>query len=432
MYKVCVDDFAFKKRHSYGTIMVDIETHRIIDLLDSRDKEPVTQWLKSFPNLKVVSRDGSHTYSSAISEAHPNAIQISDRFHLLKNLSEAVEKYMLRLFPARLEIPATEINRSPEMQALLDTRNRAQRIRFTKEKYREGFSVSEIALIMHASISTIGRYLAIKDEDIPKDTKSARERQHNEAINKMDQKIATVRKLHEQGCSIEEIIRVTGYIRNTITRYLSKDCSNVNGHYDCRRPGKLQPYEKEILELRSKGMTYTKITEILRKKGYDGSVDALRVFMQKEREHQKRAETENREHKEYIARKWMVQLIYRDIEKVKGITQKQYEAVIKKYPILGNAYQMLHQFHALVFSKKVDELESWISETEKMDIAEVKSYLTGLRKDLVAVKNSIIYPYNNGLAEGSVNKLKIVKRIMYGRNSFELLKSKTLLLESLH
>ncbi len=412
--------------------MVDIETHRIIDLLDSRDKGPVTQWLKSFPNLEVVSRDGSHTYSSAIAEAHPNAIQVSDRFHLLKNLAEAVEKYMLRLFPARLEIPATEIIRGPEMQALLNTRNRAQRIRFTKEKYEEGFTVSEIALVMHASISTISKYLAIKDEDIPEDTSSVRERQHKEAMTMMDQRIANVRRLHEQGCSIEEIVRVTGHIRNTIKRYLAKDCSNVNGHYDCRRPGKLQAYETEILKLRSKGMTYAKITEMIREKGYDGSVAALRVFMQKEREHQKRAETEDREPKEYIARKWMVQLIYRNVEKVKGITQKQYEAVLKKYPILGKAYQMLQQFHTLIFSKKADELDLWIDETEKIEIAEINSFLAGLKKDLAAVKNGIVYPYNNGLAEGSVNKLKLVKRIMYGRNSFELLKSKTLLLEAMH
>lgn len=200
VYKVCVDDFAFKKRYSYGTIMVDIDSHRIIDLLDSRDKEPVTQWLKSFPNLRVVSRDGSHTYSSAISEAHPTALQVSDRFHLLKNLSEALEKYMLRLFPARLEIPATETTRSPQMQALLNTRNRAQRIRFAKEKNTQGFTISEIALMMHASVSTISKYLAIKEEDVPEDISSARERQHREAISTMKQKIANVRKL--QGTSV--------------------------------------------------------------------------------------------------------------------------------------------------------------------------------------------------------------------------------------
>lgn len=148
--RVCLDDFAFKKRYSYGTIMVDLESHRIIDILDSREKEPVTEWLKNYPNLKIVSRDGSQIYASAITEAHPDAIQISDRFHLLKNLSEAVEKYMIRLFPARLEIPATAESRTPQMQALLDTRNRAQRIRFTKVKYEEGFTTSEIALLMHS------------------------------------------------------------------------------------------------------------------------------------------------------------------------------------------------------------------------------------------------------------------------------------------
>jgi DNA-binding CsgD family transcriptional regulator len=337
--------------------MVDIESHRIIDLLDSRDKEPVTQWLKTFPNIKVVSRDGSHTYSSAISDSHPNAIQVSDRFHLLKNLSEALKKYMLGLFPARLEIPTTEVSRTPEMQALLDTRNRAQRIRFSKLKYSEGFTVSEIALVMHASISTIRKYLSIKEEDIPEDINSARERQHVDAMNKMKRKIENVRKLYEQGCSIEEICRVTGHISQTIRKYLSRECSLINGHYDYRHPGKLHKYEKEILELRSQGLTYPEITEIIRPKGYEGSVAALRVFMQKEREHQKNAESKSLEYKEYIARKWMVQLIYRDIEKVKGITQKQYEEVIKKYPVLGSTYQILQQFREIVFSKKPELLE---------------------------------------------------------------------------
>ena len=93
---------------------------------------------------------------------------------------------------------------------------------------------------------------------------------------------------------------------------------------------------------------------------------------------------------------------------------------------------MLRQFHTLVFSKKADELESWICETEKLDITEVNSFLAGLKKDLPAVKNGIVYSYNNGLAEGSVNKLKLVKRIMYGRSSFALLKSKLLWLETMH
>jgi len=272
----------------------------------------------------------------------------------------------------------------------------------------------------------------MKDEDIPEDISSARERQHKEAIFTKEQKVAYVRKLFEQGCSFEEISRITGHVYNTIKRYLSEDNSNINGHYDYRRSGKLQPYESEVLELRSRGMTYTSIVEIIKEKGYTGTVAALRVFMQKEREHQKRCETETPELKEYIPRKWMVQLIYKTIDDVKEITQEKYEAIIEKYPILGKTYQMLRSFHELIFSKKVDKLESWMEETQKLQITEINSFLAGLRKDLTAVKNCITYSYSNGLAEGSVNKLKVIKRIMYGRSSFELLKSKLLLLELFH
>ena len=69
--KVCIDDFAFRKRKTYGTIMVDIDTHRIIDLLASRESADVAEWLKSYPNLEVVSRDGSVSYKSAIEQAGP-------------------------------------------------------------------------------------------------------------------------------------------------------------------------------------------------------------------------------------------------------------------------------------------------------------------------------------------------------------------------
>ena len=105
---VCVDDFALRKRFSYGTVMVDLGSHRIIDLIPSRETADVREWLATFPNIQVVSRDGASTYSSAATKAHPDAIQISDRFHLVKGLSEAMNKYMIREFQARCKwCPAT-------------------------------------------------------------------------------------------------------------------------------------------------------------------------------------------------------------------------------------------------------------------------------------------------------------------------------------
>lgn len=74
-------------------------------------------------------------------------------------------------------------------------------------------------------------------------------------------------------------------------------------------------------------------------------------------------------------------------------------------------------------------MDQWINTALKLKIDELDPYLGGLKSDIIAVKNGIDYKYNNGLAEGSVNKIKLIKRIMYGRNSFQLLKAKILLNE---
>lgn len=86
-----------------------------------------------------------------------------------------------------------------------------------------------------------------------------------------------------------------------------------------------------------------------------------------------------------------------------------------------------------MFSKKSDEILIWIQNARKMqNISELQSYVEGISSDLDAVKNAIQYDYNNGLAEGSVTKIKLIKRVMYGRNSFQLLRAKVLLHELLY
>lgn len=425
--KVCVDDFAFRKRYTYGTVMVNLETHRIIDIIDSRETKQVEEWLMSYPNLQIISRDGAQTYSSASSKSHPDALQISDRFHLLKNLSDAVEKYMYRFFPSRLVIPA--ISQNLEMQALYDTRNRIERIHFAHKKRNEGYVVNDIALLLHSATTTIQKYLAIPENEIPKGKENARERQHIQQMKNKQAAIDEVRTLYAQGHAIDEVSRLTGHTTLTIKKYLKEDCSANNGHYDRRMPGKLSPYEQDVIEMRTQGISYKKIHECINKKGYTGTVASLRVFMQKERTHQKSISQNAGEPVEYIPRKCLCQLIYRELENVKGLTQEQYEATIEKYPIMGEIYSRLREFHHIVFSRQSSKLDAWIIETEQLQIDELNTYINGLKNDITAVKNGIDFKYNNGLAEGSVNKIKLTKRIMYGRNSFTLLKAKLLLNE---
>jgi predicted transcriptional regulator len=415
--KVCVDDFAIRKRYTYGTVMVDLETHRIIDIINSRETKQVEEWLRSYPNLQIISRDGAQTYSAASLKSHPKALQISDRFHLLKNLSDAVQKYMYRLFASRLVIPTVSLN--PEMQALYNTRNRTEKICFAHKKRQEGYTVNDIALLLHSATTTIQRYLAIPENEIPKVKENSRERQH---IQQMINKQATIdeaRTLYKRGHAIDEILRLTGHATLTIKNYLKEDCSVNNGHYDRRMLCKLAPYEQDVIEMRAQGVTYNKIHEYICKKGYSGTIASLRVFMQKERTHLKSLSKNEKEPVEYIRRKCLCQLIL----------QEQYEATIEKYPILGKIYSKLREFHRIVFSQQSVKLDTWIMETEQLQIEELNTYINGLKNDITAVKNGIEFKYNNGLAEGSVNKIKLTKRIMYGRNSFMLLKAKLLLNE---
>lgn len=247
----CVDDFALRKRFSYGTVRVNLENHKIIDMIPSRETSTVEKWLSTFPNIEVISRDGASTYSSAISSSHPDAVQISDRFHLIKGLSEVINKYIIREFPARIEIPMTA-HISEEIKALYNTSNRSLRIRFAHQKRKEGFTISDIALLLHSSPTTVSKYLAIPEEEIPEDHSISRERQHQLAIQQKQQEINEARNLAKEGYLIEQIAIMMHHTYKTIQNYLNPDYSVTNGHYNVRIPGKLAPYEKMLLNFVAK------------------------------------------------------------------------------------------------------------------------------------------------------------------------------------
>ncbi len=410
--------------------MVNIETGRIVDILESRDREDVAKWLLEYPNIKYVSRDGSQTYASAISKAHPDACQISDRFHIIKNLNDAVTLYFHKFFKGRISIPLTK-GTAEIKRTILEAPTPREKILMVKKLYAEGKTRSEIKCITNCSAQTIRKYINMKEEDIPTNKKVVRERQHEEAVKKVQEKANWVKALKSQGLSIYKIAKETGFTKNTIKQYLSPDFTPVNAHYGNRRKGLLSPYRDEVIHLRSEGRTYAEIAEILRNKGYTGTVDAIRGFMSKERRLQKDFnDNDIKGDTELIERKWLIQLLYRPIGSVKGITEEQFNAIINKFPLVGKIYEIVRLFKKIMFSKKPEKLIFWIQSVEALEINELNTFVNGLKNDITAVKNAIALEYNNGLAEGSVNKIKVIKRIMYGRNKFDLLRNKVLLLEA--
>ncbi len=211
---------------------------------------------------------------------------------------------------------------SDEMAALYNTANKSLRIRFAHKKRKESLTISDIAQLLHSSPTTIRKYFAIPEEEIPED--------------------------------------------------------------------------------------------------------------KKERSRMREQEEQDKPQSEFIQRKSLCQLIYKKLENIAIITAGQYKQALETYPLLNTLYSLVKEFHAAIFSKKPEKVDTWIESAKKHDISELQSFVEGILKDSTDIKNGIIFPYNNGLAEGSVNKIKVIKRIMYGRNRFELLKAKVLFHELFH
>lgn len=110
---VGIDDWSWRRGQRYGSIIVNLETHKIIDLLPERTVESVIAWLEAHPEVEVVSRDRGGTYVDGATQGAPLAIQVCDRWHLLKNLGDAVEDFLGR---AKIRLPQVEAQESSSDQ----------------------------------------------------------------------------------------------------------------------------------------------------------------------------------------------------------------------------------------------------------------------------------------------------------------------------
>jgi len=365
--------------------MVDIPSRRVIDIIETREVEAVKEWLKTFPSLRYVSRDGSVTYKSAITRANKKIIQISDRFHLLKGLTDAAKKFITGYFKANIGLLASN-------------------------SHYDGIKTS---------------FYWKKDTgniDIPA-------KRHMSAKERKTRLAEEARGLKETGHSNVKIAKCLGINALTVKEYLKPNFTAESAKYNTVCPSKIKRYSQDIVKMLSKGKKFKEIETAIRKKGYAGSASTIRMFATRERKLLKETASGSLCKVEKIERKWLVSLLYKPIDKVPELTQAQLDKVIGENPIIGNLYGVVKTFKETLFSKKPSKLNAWIKEARLLKIAEIDSFIGGITRDIEAVKNAVKYSFNNGLAEGSVNKLKVIKRIMYGRCNFYLLKNKLLNLE---
>lgn len=414
--------------------MVDIDTHRIIDMIPSREHQDVVDWLKTFPNLTLISRDGSISYAKAIKEAHPHATQVSDRFHLLKNLTTYCKKALMKYFKSKVTIPAEELQ--PENDSQFDEIKEHLPFDLKIEKANElaaqGMNISAICELLRMDLRTLKKYLGMsKEEREIKLHRHSREMMHLKNIERRSTLQTKIKTLHQRGFSKLAIAKELTISRHTVTNYLDEKTSLVNGNYGVTKTNTLlSPYHETINRMIREGYTYKKIEEAINAKGYHGSSSTIRMYATRMKKLNHKAKLASEETKvEVIERSLLIKLLFKPLQKVKQLSESQLHRLLITYPLFNKVFQLVLQFRGLLKSFDSNRLSVWLEGAKHLDIREIDSFSNGLIRDIDAVKNAIKYTYSNGLAEGSINKIKVIKRIMYGRCAFNTLRSKVLLYE---
>lgn len=166
-----VDDWAFKERERYGTILVDLEKHQVIDLLPDRETQTLKTWLETHPGVEIISRDRASSYALAATQAAPQAVQVADRWHLLKNLGDAIQR-ILEANRSAMKQASREVTRildtvSPKSDLVaailpdsvrVDATNRQQVYQQVKDYQAAGQSIRWVSTQLDLSRNTVRKY----------------------------------------------------------------------------------------------------------------------------------------------------------------------------------------------------------------------------------------------------------------------------------
>src|SRR6266487_675092 len=391
-----IDDFAFRRGRKFGTILVDMISHKVIDVLPDRETETAAAWMSAHPEIELVSRDRGGDYAAGARQGAPQAIQVADRFHMYKNLVEAIELILAR---CRAEI------RKNAQAAVQEELN----VEAPKPIFFEDAEVISVENWKPAP--------SMCDE-------RARLSRREQRYDRYQQVIA----LSEQGLGFTEIQSRVGLSRRTIQRWI-KEGDFPEAKRRRKRRSAFDPYAEYVLSRWEQGCTNgLQLWQEIQAKGYQGSAQTIYRFLgalRKKRRIIWKPEVPHAPLQDFSAND-AVWLFARASDALDEKEQATLTAICQASETACLTYQLVQEFRHMLHHREGAKLDTWLAKCTASQIRELQSFVTGVERDKAAVVAGLTLSQNNGLVEGKVNKLKLIKRMGYGRAEFPLLRQRVL------
>ena len=394
---VGIDDWAFRRGRRYGTMIVDLERHEVIDLLEDREAASARAWLERHPQIRIIARDRGGAYAEAATKGAPRAMQVADRWHLMHNLANALEEFLLQKKKTLREATRTETE-SPE------------------DDYATSFSAGSLT---------------------PNRPRIWYERQL-EASRKRHERIVeqwrNIRRLHLAGADVHDIAKRLGVSRETVYRYRRMEEPPDPVRFRHKRRV-LDPYVPYILRRWGEGCRNgVKLYWEIRERGYAyGASNVARLVAELRRAGVGGSITDRAQGGVVLPNKATVptarQAAALFLKRGEKLTTEQ-EAYLDRLgaldEALADAYRLTREFASMVRGLEGEKLDDWLKAADASKATRMRRFAKGLKKDLPAVRAGLTEKWSNGPVEGFIHKLKLIKRSMYGRASFGLLRRRVL------
>ena len=385
-----VDDWAMKKGHTYGTLLCDLERHQVIELLEGREGDALAKWLQAHPGVEIITRDRASAYADGAKEGAPDAIQVADRFHLLQNLSKAL-RTLFEQQPQVLKLPSPTTDRKPADTPL-------------------AVEPSAIALIEQAPTDT-----ALTVPSLPVKPISAylRQQQANYQV---------VQALRQQGLTLRSIAQQLQINVNTANKYVHLPAPPAKQH---RTTLKLIGHEAFFYQRWNDGERSPKtLFAELQQRGFQGGYTTVARYVAELRgplpADQAAAAPAAPAVRLTVTQAVRVLLLAPD--QLTTEQQTQLDQLRQASPLVERAYTLAHQFQTILHEHRSAEFPTWLEEAQTSQVPGLHGFASSLKKDLAAVTAGVSLSWSNGPTEGHVNRLKQIKRQMYGRGKLDLLK----------